>query len=316
MFIDKFYRVYNPYTKQVEGRSHEPVNLSINNGSWDAKNLKINNVGEGEKLNDVSTLSQTLTRKNNVFMQGNDKFEFIELENNKWNARKRKICNVDKAKSLDEVPVLEQVLIKKGDDFIQGNDKYNLLELKNNQWDCKKKKLSNLEPATEFNQAVTLKQVPRIDHVGPNYSFHGGRLIDVHPGKEDSDVVVFEQSITLEPPNLNFAPRNFNAKNKKIINLLPGENINDAVTVNQIFKYDEKNKQFLYKNKIFKLMDANDYQNILIADPSSFSGFRKLSGEEFIHKNHVFKNESDGALVNSKLEYFTCVGSNERVYDK
>lgn len=48
----------------------------------------------------------------------------------------------------------------------------------------------------------------------------------------------------------------------------------------------------------FKLMDVNYDKTLLVADPTTFNGFRKLSSEEYIHTNHVFRDK-DGKLIKS-----------------
>ena len=128
MFIDKFYRLYNPYNKPAEPRaatmSNEPT-LNLKDDSWNCLKRKIGNVKDGEFVDDVSTLGQTLTRKGDVFLQGKTKYEFLESKNKNWNAKKQKITNVERGESLDDVPTLQQTLIRKdGGTFVQDNNNY------------------------------------------------------------------------------------------------------------------------------------------------------------------------------------------------
>ena len=78
MFIDKFYRLYNPYNKPAEPSASNEPTLNLKDDSWDCLNRKIGNVKDGEFVDDVSTLGQTLTRKGDVFLQGKTKYEFLE----------------------------------------------------------------------------------------------------------------------------------------------------------------------------------------------------------------------------------------------
>ena len=72
MFIDKFYRVHNPYTK-TEARSFQVPSLNLIDDNWNALDYKIVSVKDGEHDSDVSTVGQTLIRKDDKFVQGKRK---------------------------------------------------------------------------------------------------------------------------------------------------------------------------------------------------------------------------------------------------
>ena len=77
MFIEKFYRVYSPYTT-AQTRTVDDLQASlkfnIDNNNWDALQYKISNVKQGENSNDVSTIHQTLIRKDEGFVQIDKKY--------------------------------------------------------------------------------------------------------------------------------------------------------------------------------------------------------------------------------------------------
>jgi len=87
--IDKFYRLYNPYKDtKTEGRSATTPIMQFKDDSWHALDYKISGVDYGVNEHDVSTVGQTLTRKGDSFVQGNDKYEFLESTDGNWNAKK------------------------------------------------------------------------------------------------------------------------------------------------------------------------------------------------------------------------------------
>ncbi|ORP61146.1 hypothetical protein, partial [Vibrio cholerae] len=160
MFIDKFYRLYNPYTKVGEPRSSTDPTLHFKDEGWDALSYKITNVSDGNDFQDVSTVGQTLMRKGDVFVQGKRKFDFLELDSSgKWDGKKRKIKNVEKGEDPRDVAIVEQTLVRKDEGFVQGENKYEFLESQNNNWDAKNKKIIRAAKAEQPNEVPTLEQV-------------------------------------------------------------------------------------------------------------------------------------------------------------
>nr|AAO61983.1 hypothetical protein [Aster yellows phytoplasma] len=351
MFIDKFYRLYNPYNKPAEPRASNEPTLNLQDDSWNCLNRKIGNAKDGEFVDDVSTLGQTLTRKGDVFLQGktkyeflesknknwnakkqkitnvekgeslddvptlqqtlirkdfgtfvqdNNNYEFFESENGVWNAKKRKITNVEKGESLDDVPTLQQTLIRKDDKFVQDDNNYEFLESENGVWNAKKQKISDLMEGTDSKDAVNVSQVPKME--AGYWDFNNKRLVRVKPAIDDTDCVTKEQTITFDKKE-----KGWDAKKQFIRNLPKGEYWNDICLMSQAMYYD--GSKFVYGGRKFNLMEYNP--DLLVADPTSLSGFKYIDNRPYIPENYVFKRMEDNLLIGANGNIFTVQGKSD-----
>ena len=300
MFIDKFYRLYNPYNKPAEPRASSEPTLNLQDDRWNCLNRKIGNVKDGEFVDDVSTLGQTLTRKGDVFLQGKTKYEFLESKNKNWNAKKQKITNVEKGESLDDVPTLQQTLIRKDGKFVQDDNNYEFLESENGVWNAKKQKISDLLPGTDSKDAVNVSQVPKME--AGYWNFNNKRLVRVKPAIDETDCVIKEQTITFDKKE-----KCWDAKKQFIRNLPEGEHLDDICLMSQAMHYD--GSKFVYGEKKFNLMEYNP--DLLVADPTSLSEFKYIDNRPYIPENYVFKRMEDNLLIGANGDIFRVKGKDD-----
>lgn len=313
VFIDKFYRVYSPYNAKHKATERSAASnkttLNLNDNNWDALKYKISNVRGGNQPDDVSTIAQTLTRKDNVFIQGKQKFNLMETENNNWNAKKQKISNLSEASEPNDAVILKQTLVRKKDDssFVQGKNKYNFLELKDGKcWDAGNQVIENVKPGVSATQAATICQIPI--ETTDWWDFKGKKISNVTEGINPCDGAIMRQVISLNDED------KFNAKGKKITNICPGDESGDVATTDQLIKKVGIGKFTLDGAKI-SLIQKDDKYNVWDGRKKKISNV--MCGEDdsdVATVGQLFKRVG-GNVVSNNGEQFSILQLNNDTWD-
>lgn len=257
--------------------------MESENNNWNAKRRKIEHLNPGTAESDAVTFSQIPTHDQNKWdfknkiisnakagKHSNDcvvKWQTISLDNNKFDGGGKKIFNITPGSEAGEVVVTEQLIKKVGNGaYTLNNENITLMEDNKGVWDGKNKIIKNLKPGTEQSDGACVGQLAHFK----------GRRLYARYGHVD----------LLVPNEIG----EWDARYGQFANVSEGEKPDHVCLIKQAVLYDNETKNFKHGNKIFDLIDKNKFPNILVADESSPSGFKKLNGSDFTPKYSKIMN--------------------------
>lgn len=310
--------------------------VTLNGLTFDGKNKQLSNILPGILPNDVTVVNQLLQYDGGMLKQGDNKYEFLESKENNWDAKNKKIINVGDGRESTDAVCLRQVPLLKSTTWDMRNRRITNVERailaddcvikeqtitlttdktdRQKRFDARNYPLANVKAGKNDNDCVVKSQT--ITLVQDKFNANNKQITNTQQGVLPTDVAVVGQVLTKgEKSVIKQGDKEYNvmmfdkekqcwdAEKQFIRNLPKGEYDDDICLISQAVWFDSKVNKFKYGPLEFNLMEYNP--NILVADPTSISGFKTLDGKEYHPKNYVYKRMSDGKLIDTNGETFT-----------